>query len=174
LTISSGCNAMALPDDFPYEIMIREKDLPSRFHFKSSDFPENDVGISYYVSFQTGEGEVGQFIAQEITIYPDLNISIEQYQKKVEETFIIGTYDVLDSNYTPNKSEDLFEYKCENGMINEMQNRICEIVQLHQNIIMYVLVHINEKTMTQLEFDDVMGILDERLPDDLVPMPPDQ
>jgi len=40
---------MALPDDFPYEIMIREKDLPSRFHFKSSDFPENDVGISYYV-----------------------------------------------------------------------------------------------------------------------------
>jgi len=174
VTVFSGCDLLTVPDAFPYEIMIRQGDLPSSFHFKSSDFPENESGISYYVSFQTGEGEVGQFIAQEITIYPDEKISKEQYQKKVEEIFIIGTYDVLNSSYKPNNPEDLIEYKCENGMINDMPNAICEIVQFHQNLIMYVLVHINEKTMTKAEFENVMGILDDRLPDDLIPMPPNR
>lgn len=55
--------------------------------------------------------------------------------------------------------------------INEMPSRSCELLQLHNNIIILVLTNINSDNIDYTTFEEILTQLDARLPDGDIPMP---
>jgi len=169
--IMSGCSVLKPPKEFPYELMLKECDLPPQFVFKESIFPETEKGTTYYLSFETGDNKIAQFIAHQVAIYPDESTAKEQYSERIKSAFSNNSYTPKDIDFKPRSNSDKFELMCINTLVNGMDNMACEVIQLHGNIVVYVIGHINNETMTLDEFERTLHVLDKRLPEKNVPTP---
>jgi len=170
----SGCRVFTPPNEFPYQLMLKEHDLPPEFDFKESTFPETEQGTAYYLSYETGDNKIAQFIAHRVAIYPDESTAKEQYSEKIKSAFPSNAYIPEEINFKPGRNSDKFEMMCINTLVNGMDNMACEVIQLHGNIVVNVLGHINHETMTLDEFERTLHVLDKRLPEKNVPTPPGQ
>lgn len=170
----SGCRVFTPPNEFPYQLMLKEHDLPPQFDFKESAFPETEQGTAYYLSYETGDNEIAQFIVHQVAIYPDESTAKEQYSEGIKSAFSNNSYTPKDIDFKPRSNSDKFELMCINTLVNGMHNMACEVIQLHGNLVVYVLGHINHATMTLDEFERTLHVLDKRLPENKVSMPPGQ
>ncbi len=169
-----GCNSNPPPkgvDEFPYGLMVSIFDLTNQFEKTGSEFPEIDGAFSYAVVYRNRSKKTGAIFSHQITIYPDSKSANEAYSSWVTKWFNEYWIQPSDSTYTPKSPDDIYQIACMDVIINELPTRSCELLQLHNNLIILVLTNINSDNIDFATFEDILTQLDARLPDGDIPKP---
>jgi hypothetical protein len=169
-----GCSSNPPPkgvDDFPYDLMVNIIDLTNQFEYFSSEFPKIDGAFSYGISYVNKSKMIGSNFSHRITIYSDSKSAIDAFPSWETQWFNEHWTHPSDSTYAPKSSDDIYQIACMDVKINELPTRSCELLQLHNNLIILVLTNINSDNIDFATFEEILTKLDARLPEGEIPIP---
>lgn len=174
ILLSAGCTSNPRPkgvEDFPYDLMVNIVDLTNKFEYFGSEFPEIDGAFSYSITYVNKSKMIGSNFSHWITIYSDSKSASDAYSSWETRWFNEHWTYPSDSTYKPKNSEDIYQLECMDVKINEMPTRSCGLLQLHNNLIILVLTNINSDNIDYSTFEEILSLLDARLPAGDIPMP---
>jgi hypothetical protein len=174
ILLSVGCTANPPPkgvDDFPYDLMVNIVDLTNKFEYFSSEFPKIDGAFTYSITYVNKSKMIGSNFSHWVSIYSDSKSANEAYSSWETRWFNEHWTYPSDSTYKPKNSEDIYQIACMDVKINELPTRSCELLQLHNNLIILVLTNINSDNIDFRTFEEILTQLDARLPTEDIPVP---
>lgn len=155
---------------FPYEMMLQLTDLPSQYNHLDSNFPEVKNGKSFEVAFKNKNNFVGSTILHQLAIFQDSN-SAQEYYELLKGDYLQGYYLPDNLKFSPENSDDSFQLGCIDGSINNIPTQTCDLIQLHNNLVIDVSTNINDMNLNMDEFNNILKVLESRLPIDNTPTP---
>lgn len=167
----SGCSTTGLQaKDFPYEMMLQLTDLPSEYNHLESNFPDVKNGKSFEVAFKNNNDFIGSTISHQIAIFQD-STSAQEYYELLKSNYLKGYYLPTNLEFSPENSEDTFQLGCIDASISNVDTQSCKLIQLHNNLVIEVSTNINGMNLNMDEFNNILKVLDSRLPIENTPTP---
>jgi hypothetical protein len=173
LILVSGCDSSTPKgkEDFPYDLMVNIHDLTDQFVNSGNEFSTIDGAFSFEIQYMNRNDKAGALVDHQITIYPDSKSANEDFANWEDKWFNESWVTPSESTFKPKNSDDLYKMGCMDTAINGEPTKSCELLQLHNNLIILVLTNINADNISFSTFDEILQKLDARLPSGDIPMP---
>lgn len=160
----SGCASNNTQgSSFPFEIMLQLTDLPAHYERLDSSLSNVDNGTVCEVSLKNKNSFTGSYIIHLVAIFKD-DASAEKYYQSLADHYLRGAYLPEGLSFIPSDPTDIYKLGCIDGSIDDVPTESCGLIQLHNNYAIEVTTNINEMNLNMSDFNQILQILDSRLP----------
>ena len=161
LTSSCQTEAMSPLDRQLTEYALKTNDLPNGWRYSDKDWGVEFGGSGYTVIYEL-KANTRIFLSNTVAIYAGEEKSKLAYQQW-EDLWFKSTQPWPEATYTPQDKNDDYRFECLSFPDDPILS--CSYIQRHTNIIGFAQINLDNKKLTFIELNDILGILDKRLSD---------
>ncbi|HEU0291237.1 MAG TPA: hypothetical protein VFR47_00775 [Anaerolineales bacterium] len=164
ISVSISCQIGQMEEMSPLdrqltEYALKTNDLPNGWKYSDKDWGVEFGGSGYTVIYEL-EADPSIFLSNTIAIYLNEEKSEIAYQQW-EDLWFKSTQPWPEATYSPRDQKDDYRFEC--LQFPEDPILSCRYLQRHNNIIGFVKINLDNKSLTFTELNDILGIVDERL-----------
>lgn len=159
--LASSCQteAMSPLDRQLTEYALKTNDLPNGWKHSSEDWGVEFGGSGYTVTYEL-KTNASIFLSNTIAIYLNEEKSKLAYQQW-EDLWFKSTQPWPEATYLPQDKNDDYRFECLSFPDDPILS--CSYIQRHTNIINFAHINLDNKNLTFIELNDILGILDKRV-----------
>lgn len=132
---------------FPFELMLGIPDLSLQFEHTYSNLQEIEGGVSYEIKYAKVDYFPGSIVDHQISIYQDPQTASENYFIMEKEYFNDAWVKSSELFFSPHAKDDIFRMGCMDLTFDGVPTKSCQLLQLHNNLVIMVIANINEKNI---------------------------
>ena len=164
--VAVGCVGIeVVPENFPYEAMLRLEDFEGVWTIEARSYPEIKSAISSHTrTFRYGESydAAHPAVVHQVTVYPNSATAIDSFDDWLEIYALHRSSDP-EILLEPDRKYDLTDARCERLRINGNARVSCFWVQQHGRYISFVQGLIDADQFTLEQFIALIRLTEERL-----------
>jgi hypothetical protein len=141
------------------EYALKTNDLPNGWIYSDKSWGVEFGGSGYTVSY-VWAANTSMFLSNTIAIYSNEEKSKLAYQQW-EDLWFNSTQPWPEATYSPQDQKDDYRFEC--LQFPEDPILSCSYIQRHNNIIGFVKINLDNKSLTFTELNEILNILDKRL-----------
>jgi hypothetical protein len=160
--LSSACQAEVISHTAQKleRYAVNTKDLPEGWAFSKEDWNIESGKDSYAAAYGVPNKDIVG-LSQVIYIYPDEEQTQLAYSEQEKKWFSEGR-EWPGAEFTPLDTNDKYRYVCLQIFFDKSIVS-CRFLQKHNNIVVLILVNVDGKSMTLMQFNEILKVLDKRL-----------
>jgi len=164
--VSVSCQIGLTEEMSPLDVQLTQyalktNDLPSGWRYSEKSWGVEFGGSGYTVIYEL-EADTRIFLSNTISIYLNEEKSKIAYQQW-EDLWFKSTQPWPEATYSPQDQKDDYRFECLSFPEDPILS--CRYLQRHNNIIGFVKINLDNKSLTFTELNDILSILDKRLND---------
>jgi hypothetical protein len=165
ISVSASCQIGQTEEMSPLDRQLTEyalkiSDLPDGWRYSDKGWGVEFGGSGYTVIYEL-KTDTSIFLSNTIAIYLNEEKSKIAYQQW-EDLWFKSTQPWPEATYSPQNQKDDYRFECSYAL-PESSILSCRYLQRHENIIGFVKIRFDNKSLSFTELNDVLAILDQRL-----------